>query len=88
MLVLQVGGGPDLGEKPLGADDGGELRFEDLDGDPAIVLEVLGGHAAGAELALDAVAVGEGEAETIEGGGQGPAITRDPWRQVARLSGA
>ena len=50
-----------------------------LDGDPAIVLEVLGevhrGHAAGAELALEAVAVGEGEAETIEGGGPGPAIT-------------
>ena len=57
-----------------------------------IVLEVLGevhrGHAAGAELALDAVAVGEGEAETIEGGGHGPALTWGPWRQVASLSGA
>ena len=49
------------------ADHGGELRAEDLDGDGAIVLEVVrevdGGHAARAELALDAVAVGEGVRE-------------------------
>ena len=61
--MLQVGGGLDLGEEALGADDGGELGAQDLDGDLAVVLEVLGevhrGHAARAELALDPVAVGE-----------------------------
>ena len=41
--------------------------MQDLDGDLAAVLEVLGevdgGHAALAELALEAVAVGEGRGE-------------------------
>ena len=61
--MLQVGGGLDFAEEPLGADDGGQLGPQDLDGDLAVVLEVLrqvdGGHAARAELALEAVAVGE-----------------------------
>ena len=43
--------------------DGGELRAQHLDGDLAVVLQVLGevhrGHAALAQLALDAVAVGQ-----------------------------
>ena len=50
-------------EEALGAERGGELGAQDLDGDVAIVLEVVreidGGHAARAELALDAVAVGQ-----------------------------
>ena len=62
--VLQVGGGLDLAEEPLGADHGGEFRPQHLDRHLAVVLEVLRqvdrGHAAGAELALDAVAVGQG----------------------------
>ena len=62
--MLEIGRGLDLGEEPLGADDRGELGPEHLDGDPAVVLEVLrqvhGGHAARAELPLDPVAVGEG----------------------------
>ena len=61
--MLQAGGGLDLGEEALAADDGGELGVQDLDGDLAVVLEVLGevdrGHAALAELALEAVAVTE-----------------------------
>ena len=67
--MLQVGGGPDLAEKPLGADHRRELGPQDLDGDLAVVPQVLGevdgGHAALAELALDPVAVGErgGEAD-------------------------
>jgi len=65
--VLEVGGGGDLGDEALGADHGGQFGAEDLDGDLAPVLEVLGevhgGHAAGAELPLDAVAVGEGGGE-------------------------
>ena len=61
--MLEVGGGLDLAQEALGADDGGEFGAEDLDGDGAIVLEVVRevdrGHAALAELALDAVAVGQ-----------------------------
>jgi hypothetical protein len=64
MRVLQRRRGLDLDHEPLGAEDGGELRFQDLQRDVAVVLEVLGeidrGHAALAELALDRVAVGEG----------------------------
>ena len=49
---------------PLGAEHGGKLGAQDLEGDLALVLEILGqvdgGHAALAQLALDAVAVGEG----------------------------
>ena len=67
--MLQVGRGPDLAEEPLGADHGGELGPQDLDGDLAVVPQVLGevngGHAALAELALDPIAVGQrgGQAE-------------------------
>ena len=50
---------------------GGELGPEHLDGDLAVVLEVVGevdrGHAARAELALDAVAVREGGAQSGAG---------------------
>ena len=65
--VLEVGGGGDLAQEPLGADDRGQLRPEHLDRHLAVVLEVLrqvdGGHAAGAEFLLEAVAVGEGLGE-------------------------
>ena len=65
--VLEVGGELDLGQEPLGADDGRELGAEQLERDPPVVAEVLGqvdgGHAAGADLALDPVAVGQGELE-------------------------
>ena len=62
--MLQRRGRPDLLHEPLGAEHGGELRLQHLDRDLAIVLQVLGEidrrHAALAELALDAVAIGEG----------------------------
>ena len=65
--MLQRGGGLDFHHEPLGADDGGELRLQDLERHLAVVLEVLRqvhrGHAALAELPLDAVAVGEGGGE-------------------------
>ena len=61
--MLQVGGGLDLAQEPLGADDGGQLGPQHLERHLAVVLQVLGqvhrGHAARAELPLDAVAVGE-----------------------------
>ena len=68
--VLQVGGDPDLGEEAVAADDGAQLGMEDLDGDLAAVLQVLGevdgGHAALAELALEAVTVTERIGEAVE----------------------
>ena len=65
--MLEVGGGLDLTEEPLGADDRGQFGPQHLEGHLAVVLQVLRqvhrGHAAGAELPLDAVAVGEGGGE-------------------------
>jgi hypothetical protein len=72
--MLEVGDGLDLAQEALGADDGGEVGTQDLDGDLAVVAEVLGEvdgrHAALAELALDAVAVGENGPEALDGVGQ------------------
>ena len=54
---------PDLGEESLGAEHGTELGAQDLEGDLTIELPVAGevddGHATGADLALDDVAVVE-----------------------------
>ncbi len=54
----------DFTQEALGADDRRQLGPQHLDGDLAVVLDVLGqvhgGHAALAELALEAVAVGQG----------------------------
>src|SRR5690242_16079009 len=62
--------GPDLGQEAFGAEDGGELGAEDLEGDLAVVLqgvgEVDGGHAAAAERAFDGVAVGEAGAQGVQ----------------------
>ncbi len=62
--VLKVGGELDLGEKALGPDDRGQLRPQQLEGDPAVVPEVMGqihrGHAAGTDFTLEPVAFGEG----------------------------
>jgi hypothetical protein len=61
--MLQSRGGADLGEEALAAECGAEVGVQHLDGDIALVLEVVrevhGGHAASAEFALDAVAVGD-----------------------------
>ena len=47
--VLQVGRRLDLGQEALGADQGGQLGLQDLEGDLAFVFEVVGqvdrGHA-------------------------------------------
>ena len=65
--MLQRGGGGDLLHEALGAQHGGQFGLEHLDRDLALVLEILGqvhgGHAALPELALEAVAVGEGGGE-------------------------
>ena len=66
----------DLAEEALGAERGGELGAEHLDGDLAVVLQVVGevdrGHAALAELALDPVGGRRGHAEAGRAG-------RWPW---------
>ena len=62
--VLQLRGGLDLGEESLAAERGAEVGVQHLDGDVAIVLEVVREvdrrHPAGAEFALDAVAADQG----------------------------
>ena len=59
--VLEVGRQLDLGQEPLGTDHGRELGAEHLQGDLAVVTDVLGqvdgGHSAGADLSVEAVAV-------------------------------
>ena len=67
--MLQLGGEADLALEAVGAEGEGELGEEELEGDRAVVAEVLGevddGHAAAPELALDGVAVGEGVAQGL-----------------------
>jgi len=53
----------DLGEKPFGPECGAEFWLEHFDRNVAIVFqiarEIHGGHATGAELAVDAITIGE-----------------------------
>jgi hypothetical protein len=69
--VLKVRRGLDLGQEALAADHRRELRLEDFEGDAAVVLQVLGqvdrGHAALAELTLDAVAALESVVQPGDG---------------------
>jgi hypothetical protein len=68
--MLQAGGDPDLLKESLRSERGGELGAQDLERDGPIVPEIVGevdrGHAAASELALDAVAIGQGGHEEIE----------------------
>ena len=68
--MLQARRGADLGEEALAAERRAQVGVQHLDGDVAIVLEIVrevhGGHAALAELAVEAVAVGEGGGEAVE----------------------
>ena len=75
--VLQIGRGLDLGEEPLGADDGGQLGAQHLYRHTAVVTPVLGqvdrGHPALAELPLEQVALLERIDETNRNEGYGTA---------------
>ena len=66
--MLEPGGDFDLAGEALGPQRRGQLGPQHLHRDVAMVLEVLGeidrGHAALAQLPLDAVAVGEGGGES------------------------
>ncbi len=59
--MLEPRGELDLALEAVGADRGGQLGVQHLQGDGAVVADVAdevdGGHAAAAELALDGVAV-------------------------------
>ena len=74
--MAEAGGGGDLLQETLGAEGGGQLWAEDLEGDLALVLEILSevhrGHPAPVAFALDAVAVGEAAARR---GGTGDSDT-------------
>jgi hypothetical protein len=74
MGVLEASRDLDLAEESLRAEAGGELGVEHLEGHGAIVAEIerpeYRGHPAAAELALDAVAVGEGSPQVGEKIGQ------------------
>ena len=67
--MLEAGEDP-TAQEPLRSEGGGEIGLEDLEGDLATVLQVVGeidgGHAALAELALEMVAVGQRGLETLE----------------------
>ena len=73
--MLEIGGELDLGQKAVGADHGGQLGPEHLEGHAAVVPDVLGqidgGHAAGTDLPIQAVAVREGGLEPAEQFGHG-----------------
>jgi hypothetical protein len=73
--VLEIGGGLDLLQEPLGADERREIGAEHFDRDVAFVTDVLGeidgGHAAGAQLALEGIAVGQRFLESFERIGHG-----------------
>ncbi len=85
--VLEVRSRADLGEKPLSPDDRCQLGAQDFDGDaavvPAVVGEINGGHAAGAELAVDAIAIrqlGRQADQILWGGDGGHGANMRSWR--------
>ena len=61
--MLEPSGRPDLAQETLRTEGGTEVGVEDLEGDRAVVLEVVREidprHPAPAELALESVALGE-----------------------------
>ena len=67
--MLEPGSELDLALEALRAERGGELRVQDLQGDRTIVPEIVGEkhrrHATTAELALDAVAIGQAAPELL-----------------------
>jgi hypothetical protein len=85
--MLQPRGGGDLGEEPLPAQRRAEVGVEDLDGDVAVVAEVVREvdrrHPPRAELPLDPIAVGEGSREA-----RGDVAHGEDFLRRARLRGA
>ena len=73
--MLQPGGEPDLALETLGAHRGAKMRMQHLQGDGAIVAEVVrqphGGHAAASQLVLKAVAITQRVSQGCDGIGHG-----------------
>ena len=69
--MAELRGQPDLEEKPLRAKARRQFRVQHLEGDPAILPEILcqvhRSHSTAAELALERVAVGQGGLESFQG---------------------
>ena len=69
--MVELGRDPHFAQEALGADDGAQVGAKDFERDLAVVLQIAreidGGHSAGADLALDGVAVGEGGSEALGG---------------------
>src|SRR5687767_1784099 len=61
--MLEVGGDPDFAQETLAAENGRQLRLEDLQRNGAMMPEITGEihcrHSAGADLALDLVSFGD-----------------------------
>ena len=78
--MVQPGGDLHLGKEPLCAEGGGKFRAQHLDGDvaimPDVVREVDGCHPARTEFPHDAVSVGKCGREAI-GGGHGFTLARN-----------
>jgi hypothetical protein len=68
--MVQAGGDTDLPQEAIGAEQGGDVRSQHLQGHLAFELQVLGepdrGHAARTELAVEAVTIGQGRGEALE----------------------
>jgi hypothetical protein len=73
--MLEPGGEVDLSKEALGAEGGGELGVEHLEGDGAVMAEIAGepdgGHAPATELALEGIAVSQACAKQGHGVGHG-----------------
>jgi len=86
--MLQSRGGLDLPSEPVGAQGSGQLWTEDLQGDGALVLEVLGQvhrrHAPAAKLALEHVPVLQGSGQGLVGHVWGVGRTNLPWAKEGR----
>ena len=73
--VVELGRYLDFPEESLGSQCGSELRPKNFDGQPTVMLQIMGeidrGHAATPELALDRVLVAQGGSEPREVVSQG-----------------
>ncbi len=90
--MLEPGGELDLAEEPVGTQGRRQLWVEHLEGDRPVVAQIVGevnhGHAAAAELALDAVLVGKGNLEASQHIRQGRSGERKgPNVTLARVAG-
>ena len=72
---MEVGGGLDLLQESLGADEACDFRTEHFDSDLPVVPHIMGEkdrrHGAGAQLAIEHVPAGKGALETVECGVHG-----------------